>query len=92
MAALRCRFRSSARQTHRKITGAERVTRRGGINHFLFRQLHRRHVNNRFPGNRHQAGVCPALNHDFRYTSSLSTGDHLINRLFAPQGIFVIEG
>ena len=42
--AFRRVFRTAARQTYRQITGTERVASCGGIDHFFFRQFHRRNI------------------------------------------------
>ena len=79
-------------QAHGQVAGAERIARRGGINHFLFRQLNGRDFPLRLAGNRHQAGVCAALNHHFFHAGGVGAGNHFRNRLLAPQRVFVIEG
>ena len=91
MTALRRRFRRTSRQTYRQIPRAERISRRSGIDHFLFRQLHRRDLCHGFTCNRHQARLRPALDHHFADPGSLRPGDDLINRFFAPQGVFIIQ-
>ena len=92
MSAFCRRFGVAAGQAYGQVAGAERIARRRGINHFLFRQLNGRDFPQRLAGNRHQAGVCAALNHHFFNAGGVGAGNHFRNRLLAPQRVFVIEG
>ncbi len=91
MSAFRRGFRVAAGQAHRQIAGAKRIARRRGIHYFLFRQLHRGHLQQRLAGDRHQAGVGAALHHHLFNASGVGTGDNFGNRYRSPQRIFIIQ-
>ena len=92
MPAFGRRLSIAAGQAHGQVASAEGIARRGGINHFLFRQLNGRDFPLRLAGNRHQAGVGAALNHHFFHAGGVGAGNHFRHRLLAPQRVFVIEG
>ena len=85
-------FSIAAGQANGQIAGAEGVAGGGGIHHLLFGQLDGRHFPQRLPANRDQAGIRSALHHHLFHAGGVGAGDHLGDRFFPPQRVFIVEG